>query len=171
VIAHLQISLQCNRLSFERTVWVNAYRNFTFIRPPGPFSSQSVADLELELKTSIDLTENWTSRYPRRFEDRFLDLGNNNMKAQKLKLVRGRYLLVSGESELRCYDLKAPKDEGKGVDMRLIASYDMSKFSAYKYNTFVDTCVDEREHVYDSPLSMVCVVEPSTHTEPKTVAL
>jgi hypothetical protein len=157
-IIYWQVSRQCHRLTHEKTVWVNAYRKSTILRPPGPFPSQSAGHLEQTLKKSIDLYANWTSPSPRPVSRRTLDL-RNDTEVKDMKLLLGRYLLVKGDLQLRCYDLDSVVDGGEGVAIRLIASYDMSAYAGYFYQIILNDFVDGTD-VYESPLPVVCALAP-----------
>jgi hypothetical protein len=129
------------------------------MRPPGPFPSQSATHLEQELKKYINLDDEWTSFSPAPASKRVLPM-EFTMRAENMTIILGRYLLLTGYEEMRCYDLDLPDVEGKVGKTQLIASYDLSWYDrVFNLQTIVDTHVDERENVYESPVSIVCMVE------------
>lgn len=104
----LQVSRSLNGISHCRDVWSDAYRRAGFIRPPGPFLSQSAHDLEDALVCGSRVDWNLrngggTAQRPRPTlklrEIRYtgVDIGVN--------LVFGRFLFIAFAEEVRCYDL------------------------------------------------------------------
>jgi hypothetical protein len=129
------------------------------MRPPGPYPSQSAAFLERELKNYLDLDSEWTSKSPEPASERVLKMEYIS-RVEHVTIVLGRYLLFTGSKDLRCYDLDLPGVEGEVGSTQLIASYDLSWYRRFlNVRTIVDKHVDERENVYESPLSMVCFLE------------
>jgi hypothetical protein len=104
----LQVSRYLNGISHCRDVWSDAYRKAEFVRPPGPFLSQSAHDLEDALVSSSRVDRNLrndggTAQRERPTlklrEIRYtgVDIGAN--------LVFGRFLFIALTEEVRCYDL------------------------------------------------------------------
>jgi hypothetical protein len=95
----------------------------------------------------MKLDANWSSPSPQPVSQRTLNL-SDDMGAESMTLVLGRYLLVIGPNELRCYDLDSS-------DERSIGSYNLR--SGY-FSAVVDSSVYEREHAYELPLSVGCAL-------------
>ncbi|KDQ61502.1 hypothetical protein JAAARDRAFT_30951 [Jaapia argillacea MUCL 33604] len=88
--------------TLDRSVWANAYRTSTYLRPAGPLESQSRQELEKNLIRAEKLDENWTaSASP--VSRRSIDTGTGNPFS--MSLAQGRYLFVGDSKGLRCYDL------------------------------------------------------------------
>ncbi|KAN0088836.1 hypothetical protein V8E55_005893 [Tylopilus felleus] len=103
-----QVSRCLNEASRHRNVWNDAYRRAEFVRPPGPFPSQSTHDLEDMLATSFRVDRNIRHIHhgrsvpgpllkPRRIQYRSTDLG--------LSLVFGQFLFIASRDKIRCCDL------------------------------------------------------------------
>lgn len=109
VQATLQVSRYLNGISRCRDVWTDAYRKADFVRPPGPFLSQSAHDLENALVPSFRVDRNLrhgggtaqrdipTLRKLREIRYTGVDLC--------ISLIFGRYLFIALREEVRCYDL------------------------------------------------------------------
>lgn len=103
-----QVCQYLNGVSHSRDVWSDAYRKAHFVRPPGPFPSQSTHDLENALVPSFRSDRNLrhdggtaqqeTSTIKLR-EIRYTGV------ALRVSLVLRRFLLVALSEEVRCYDL------------------------------------------------------------------
>lgn len=97
-----------NGASHCRDVWSDAYRNADFVRPPGPFLSQSAHDLENALVPSFRVDRNlrggggtaqWEKPTLKLREIRYTGVDLH------VSLVFGRFLFIALSEEVRCYDL------------------------------------------------------------------
>ncbi|KDQ61503.1 hypothetical protein JAAARDRAFT_512132 [Jaapia argillacea MUCL 33604] len=89
--------------TFHRSVWADAYRESTYLRPAGPLKSQSREELEQYLIRAERLDENWTTS-ARPVLRRSID----HLRITRpfyMSLARGRYLFVGDSKGLRCHDL------------------------------------------------------------------
>lgn len=111
----MQVSRLLDAISHSRDVWSDAYRRSKFIRPPGPFPSQSAHYLENSLVLGF--------RVDRNFRHRDSGPTPREMPLHKLKEIRyagqdlgvslvfGRFILVAFNEEVRCYDLEMDRVE------------------------------------------------------------
>ncbi|KAF8141990.1 hypothetical protein EV363DRAFT_1392389 [Boletus edulis] len=113
-----RVSRYVNEATRYRNVWVNAYRTAEFPRPPGPFPSQSVHDLENILVTSLRVSQNLQRLCSGR-------CGTTQSDAQTFKLreirttgmqfyvnlIFGRFLLVPFNEGIRCYELNLEESD------------------------------------------------------------
>ncbi|KAG8215020.1 hypothetical protein J3R82DRAFT_8428 [Butyriboletus roseoflavus] len=103
-----RVSRYLNGVTHRRDVWSDAYRKANFVRPPGPFLSQSAHDLEHALVPSFRVDQNLrhgggtTQR-----EKPTLKLREIRYTGVDLcvSLVFGRFLFIALSEEVRCYDL------------------------------------------------------------------
>jgi hypothetical protein len=81
-----------------------------------------------------------------------------------MTLVLGKYLLVLGREELRCYNLDSFV-ETEGVAIQPIASYDFPMSDLIVSVPIIDTTLDEREHVDESQksISFAVLLDSSSH--------
>lgn len=114
----LQVSRYMNAVSHCRDVWTETYRRADFIRPPGPFLSQSARDLERALVPSFRL--DWKLRHAgttkQTFKPREIRYTGTVISA---RLVFGRFLLIASSEQVRCYDLNVDACNGKS-DARIV---------------------------------------------------
>lgn len=104
----LQVSRYLNEVSHRRDIWVKAYRNANFIRPPGPFLAQSAHDLEKALIPSFRLDRKLRhSGDTARSGEPALKLREirHGESAHYVGMVFGRLMFIASDDEVRCYDL------------------------------------------------------------------
>ncbi|KAF8557572.1 hypothetical protein OG21DRAFT_224619 [Imleria badia] len=71
------------------------YANAPFIRPPGPFPSQSTASLERALIQSTRLAQSWTTPCLRAVSHVEIPFyGEPKVRFNKIELIGGRWLIV-----------------------------------------------------------------------------
>ncbi|KAF8142083.1 hypothetical protein EV363DRAFT_1249246 [Boletus edulis] len=116
-----RVSRYLNEATHYRKIWADAYRTAEFVRPPGPFPSQSMQDLEKALITSFRIHQNlrhgggtahaesltFKSR-EFRYTDRVLDAS----------LVFGQFLVIAFQDEVHCYDLSLDEASGARIIYR-----------------------------------------------------
>lgn len=111
--APLQVSRYLNDVSHYKEVWKDVYPNAEFVRPPGPFPSQSTHDLENALVRSFRVHRNFRRAggdRPVKIEATTHRLGMIQYPGVALcaSLVFGRFLLVAFRDRVHCYDLNLP---------------------------------------------------------------
>ncbi|KAF8556469.1 hypothetical protein OG21DRAFT_1506574 [Imleria badia] len=105
-----RVSRYLHRVSHDRDIWSDAYRNAEFFHPPGPFLSQSAHDLENVLISSFRVDRNirWGGRTAQE-ERSILKLRVKEVLCTGLhpcvSLVFGRFLLIAFSEEIHCHDL------------------------------------------------------------------
>ena len=111
----LQVSRYLSKVSRCRDIWIEAYRNANFFRPPSPFLWQSAHDLEGALVPSFRVDRpklghhGSTAQMPRLRSREIRYSG----KAFHVGLVFGRFLLVALSKEVRCYDMNLDAFDSK----------------------------------------------------------
>ena len=115
----LQVSRYLNDASYCRSVWSDVYRSANFVRPPGPFPSQSAHDLEHTLIASCRIDLNFRRRHgssaaewerprpTRRIRYNGMDVG--------VILVFGRFLLVAFKDYIQCCTLNLRKLHARSI--------------------------------------------------------
>ncbi|KAF8142005.1 hypothetical protein EV363DRAFT_1468924 [Boletus edulis] len=110
-----RVSRYLNKATRYRNVWVDAYHTAEFPRPPGPFLSQSVHDLENILITSFRVSQN-LQRYCSGTAQRAVyifklrEIRNTGINLH-VNLIFGRFLLIASKEEIRCYDLNLDESD------------------------------------------------------------
>ncbi|THV06452.1 hypothetical protein K435DRAFT_834135 [Dendrothele bispora CBS 962.96] len=92
--------------TLERFLWTSFYRNSFLFLPPGPFSSQSVSDLERILVQAQKVDKNWNQTKPDVPKFKTIRQLSIESVAPAIQLLRGRYLLVGLAKSLSLYDLE-----------------------------------------------------------------
>ncbi|KAF8142060.1 hypothetical protein EV363DRAFT_1426031 [Boletus edulis] len=116
-----RVSRYLNEATHYRKVWANAYRTAEFVRPPGPFPSQSMQDLEKALITSFRIHQKFchyvgTAHATRQtFKSREF---RYNGRLHDARLVFGQFLVVAFDDEIRCYDLNLDEASGARIIYR-----------------------------------------------------
>lgn len=105
----LQVSRYLNQVSHNKEVWIAAYRSAKFIRPPGPFFSQSAHDLEDALVPSFRVDRNLRGHgdgdaQGERQAIKLREIRYTGVEVS-IRLIFGRFLFIAFSKEVRCYDL------------------------------------------------------------------
>ncbi|KAF8127417.1 hypothetical protein EV363DRAFT_1452345 [Boletus edulis] len=116
-----RVSRYLNEATHYRKIWADAYRTAEFVRPPGPFPSQSMQDLEKALITSFRIHQNLRHGVGTAHEER------QTFKSREFRysgglhdasLVFGQFLVVAFQDEIRCYDLNLDEASGARIIYR-----------------------------------------------------
>ncbi|KIJ70421.1 hypothetical protein HYDPIDRAFT_105137 [Hydnomerulius pinastri MD-312] len=112
IVCIRRISRYFNEVTRSREVWSDAYRRAGFIRPPGPFPTQTSNELERALVTSFKVDRNLRCGNARR--------GTPVVTSQEIRytgvdlhvcLLFGKYLVIAFSDEVRCYNVDASDSE------------------------------------------------------------
>ncbi|KAG6374664.1 hypothetical protein JVT61DRAFT_4030 [Boletus reticuloceps] len=116
-----RVSRYLNEATRYRKVWADAYRTAEFVRPPGPFPSQSMQDLEKALITSFRIHKKFGHRvgtaHAKRQTFQSREFRYNGM-LHDARLVFGQFLVVAFQDEIRCYDLTLDESSGARIIYR-----------------------------------------------------
>ncbi|KAH7907489.1 hypothetical protein BJ138DRAFT_496589 [Hygrophoropsis aurantiaca] len=108
-----QVSKHLNAITHDRSVWADAYRTSSLVRPAGPFAWQTAQMLESNIAQSTRLSLNWAPNdgaAPVR--SRRKNIARYWAARTAVKLVLGRWLFViQDQAHIVCHDLDDPSDE------------------------------------------------------------
>jgi hypothetical protein len=91
----LQVSKWFQAITHDREIWKVLYANASFVRPPGPFPSQSTASLERTLVRSTRLAQSWTTQHLRAVSHVEIPFdGKATGDFKNTDLIGGRWFIV-----------------------------------------------------------------------------
>ncbi|KAF9237010.1 hypothetical protein BU15DRAFT_63517 [Melanogaster broomeanus] len=107
-IVHLRVvSKQFREITEDSQLWRTVYASACFLRPPGPFPSQSTKFLERTLLHSEQLFRTWTSE-PAKITGRVLPVPN----PPQWDVLSGRWFVwMDADMNIRCHDLDTDAEQ------------------------------------------------------------
>ncbi|KAF8433206.1 hypothetical protein L210DRAFT_3556659 [Boletus edulis BED1] len=106
-----RVSRHLNEATHYRKIWADAYRTAEFVRPPGPFPSHSMQDLEKALITSFRIHQNLSHSGGTAHAER------STFKSREFR-YNDRVLSASLVFGLHCYDLSLDEASGARIIYR-----------------------------------------------------
>ena len=113
LIPFLQVSKWFRAITYDPEIWKVLYANASFVRPPGPFPSQSTASLEYTLVQSTRLARSWATQPLRAVSHVEIPFhGKPTQYMNNIDLIGGRWLIVcQSKRRIVLYDTDANADK------------------------------------------------------------